>query len=196
MFCPRCGQLAAEEVRFCSRCGLPLDAAAEIVASGGRLARAAAPGDAGGALTPRQVSTRKGMAMTAAGLLFFGITALLTLFRDELFVLFIPAALFLCFGVMLMVAGLLRVEPGLNRRSRRREDPDAAAHPDAERAGARAAAKELPHARTIPASLYTKPAADTSDMAASPLSVTEGTTRLLEEEEGVHRRRVEERSRK
>ncbi|MCA1621121.1 MAG: zinc-ribbon domain-containing protein, partial [Acidobacteria bacterium] len=35
MFCPRCGQQAAEEVRFCSRCGLPLGAAAEIVASGG-----------------------------------------------------------------------------------------------------------------------------------------------------------------
>ena len=189
MFCPRCGQQAAEEVRFCSRCGLPLDAAAELVEAGGRPEWAQAVAEAAAPLTPGQRATRKGLAMTAAGLLFFTISALLTAYRDELFVLFIPAALFLCFGVMLTVAGMLRVEPALGKRRPRRGAADAPPQLGAERTRGGERGTELPPARTVPAALYTKPGADTSDMAASPLSVTEGTTRLLDEEGGAPSRR-------
>ncbi len=38
MYCPRCGQeRVSEELRFCSRCGLPLNLVTEIVNSGGTL---------------------------------------------------------------------------------------------------------------------------------------------------------------
>jgi zinc-ribbon domain len=37
MYCPRCGQQLASEIRFCSRCGLPLSVVTEIVANDGML---------------------------------------------------------------------------------------------------------------------------------------------------------------
>jgi hypothetical protein len=38
MFCPRCGQeQAANNLRFCSRCGLPLGIISEVIANGGTL---------------------------------------------------------------------------------------------------------------------------------------------------------------
>ena len=38
MHCPRCGQQqVSEEIKFCSRCGLPLGLIAEVVAHGGFL---------------------------------------------------------------------------------------------------------------------------------------------------------------
>lgn len=43
MFCPKCSQSQiSEDVRFCSRCGLPLEAIAEIVANDGALTLAPA----------------------------------------------------------------------------------------------------------------------------------------------------------
>ncbi|MET0624055.1 MAG: zinc ribbon domain-containing protein [Pyrinomonadaceae bacterium] len=185
MFCPRCGQQAAEEVRFCSRCGLPLDAAAEIVATGGRPVTRAEPDDAGGALTPRQRGTRKGLMVAAGGAIFFVIVALLLAVRDELFPFLILAALILTAGVMRMLYALLLEEHGPGAKTRK---PDAVKASDSvqELGGGRAA--ELPPARAVPVSFYANTSADTSDMAASPLSVTEGTTRLLDEvEEGGKR---------
>ena len=181
MFCPRCGQQAAEEVRFCSRCGLPLDAAAEVVEAGGspewHLARTEA---GGGALTARQRGTRKGLMLTVGGLLFFGVAILLTAFKEDFFVLLMPAGILLTIGVMRMLYALLLEEhkPDKKTAERLAAAPNSAA--ELVRGTPRGA--ELPPARTVPASLYTN-TADTNDMAASPLSVTESTTRLLDQDE-------------
>src|SRR5687767_3674622 len=99
MYCPRCGQQAAEEVRFCSRCGLPLDAAAELVEAGGVPDWLAAPGEAGGGLTPRQRGTRKGLMLVAGALIFFVVAAILTAFKEDLFVFLIPPGVLLTVGV-------------------------------------------------------------------------------------------------
>jgi hypothetical protein len=113
MFCPRCGQQAAEEVRFCSRCGLPLGAVAEVVEAGGELARP----DAGG-LTPRQRGTRKELLITAGGLIFFFVAAFLTaVVRDELFPLLILAGLIITVGVMRLLYGLLLEEHAPAKKS-------------------------------------------------------------------------------
>jgi len=181
MFCPRCGQQAAEEVRFCSRCGLPLDAAAEVVEAGGHpdwhLARAEA---GGGALTSRQRGMRKGLMLTIGGLLFFGVAILLTAFKEDLFVFLIPAGILLTIGVMRMLYGLLLEEDKPDKKTAKRA---AAAADDAAAGLGRGSSRgaQLPPARTVPASLYTN-TADTNDMTASPLSVTESTTRLLDED--------------
>src|SRR5436309_188212 len=37
MFCPKCGQQQADDVRFCSRCGFPLAGVNELIARGGQL---------------------------------------------------------------------------------------------------------------------------------------------------------------
>ena len=182
MFCPRCGQQAAEGVSFCSRCGLPLDAAAEIVASGGVAAAEAAVREPAATLTPRQRGTRKGLIIVIAGALFFIVAALLTAFlRDELFPLMIIAGVVLVIGVARMLYGLLLEEDAPPRKKSKRGEGSRA---ELGRTPARAG--ELPPARFVPASVYAKPGADTSDMAA-PQSVTEQTTRLLEEEEGAPR---------
>jgi predicted amidophosphoribosyltransferase len=39
MYCPQCSQeQIAEEMRFCSRCGLPLEIVSQLVRNGGALA--------------------------------------------------------------------------------------------------------------------------------------------------------------
>jgi hypothetical protein len=172
MFCPRCGQQAAEEVRFCSRCGLPLDAAAEIVETGGEFTRPSA----GRGLTPRQRGTRKGLMLTVGGLLSLKAALLLTLYKEDFFVLLVPAGILLIVGVMRVLYGLLLEEHAPARKSLKRTDVDAT--PKLAREQTRGA--ELPPARTVPANVYVKPGAQTSDMAA-PSSVTESTTRLLDE---------------
>ena len=175
MFCPRCGQQAAEEVSFCSRCGLPLGAAAELVETGGRPAPAQAEANVG--LTPRQRGTRKGLMITVGGLFFFAVAALLTAYRDELFPFLILAGVIITVGVMRLLYALL-----LEGQAPAKEPSKRAA--ELRREQARAA--ELPPARAVPASAYAKPGAQTSDMATPP-TVTESTTRLLDEDEAGRR---------
>jgi hypothetical protein len=180
MFCPRCGQQAAEEIHFCSRCGLPLGTVAEVVERGGELAR---PGAVSG-LTPRQKGIRKGLMLLVGGLLSFKAAVLLTVYKEDLFVLLIPAGIFIIVGVMRMLYGLLLEEHTRAQKPLKSAGRDAA--PALAREAARAA--ELPPARTVPISSYARPGADTSDMAAAPPpSVTENTTRLLDEEESGRR---------
>ncbi len=181
MFCPKCSQpQASGRVRFCSRCGLPLDAAAEIVASGGGITPAVREPSA--ALTPRQRGTRKGLIIVIAGILFFVVAALLTAFKEDLFPFLILAGIFLVAGDMRMLYGLLLEEHAPpEKKSKRAADSRAGLDRTPARGG------ELPPARTVPASAYASPGADTGDRRA-PASVTENTTRLLEEEEGAPRR--------
>lgn len=180
MYCPRCGQQASEEVSFCSRCGLPLDDAAALVESGGRIASREDSHEHARPLTPRQRGTRKGLLITVGGILFFILSGMLATAKDD-FVVFLPfAALVITFGIMRMLYAML-----LEDDAARRKSPKLAAA-DSERTraelarGARDAAR-LPHARTRPASDFAPRRADTSDMA-SPPSVTEATTSLLEKD--------------
>jgi hypothetical protein len=180
MFCPRCGQQAAREVRFCSRCGLALDAAAEIVEAGGNPEWYLSKSAAGRELTPRQKGTRKGLLLTAGGLVGFAIALLLTTFKEDLFVFLIPAGLVFVIGVMRMLYGLLLEDGGADRKRaalRGGAQPESGAKLPREKGRA----PELPPAHSTPVNAYAR--ADTSDMAA-PSSVTEATTTLLEEADG------------
>jgi cytochrome c biogenesis protein CcdA len=177
MFCPRCGQQAAEEVRFCSRCGLPLDAAAAIVETGGvpdlQPVRVEAEG---GELTPRQRGTRKGLMIVAGGVLFFIIVGILTAIKEDFFPFFILAGLIVIVGVMRMLYALLLEGHGPHRNAAARADAAGAAELS------RARAAHLPPARAVPANAYAKAPADTRDMAPAP-TVTENTTKLLDEKD-------------
>lgn len=175
MFCPRCGQQAAEGIRFCSRCGLPLDAALELVEAGGEPARTGA-----GGLTPRQRGTRKGLMLTAGGILFFCVAVLLTTYKEDFFVLMLPAGIIFVIGLMRMLYALLLEEHApANKPSKRA----AAAHgPAADLAREAARGAALPPARTVPIPAFSRPGARAGDVAAPP-SVAESTTRLLDEDE-------------
>lgn len=190
MFCPRCGlQLASEEARFCSRCGLRLDALAQFIEGGGRLDAREAAEDLP-ALTPRQRGTRKGIMILAGGLIFGLIALFLTAIKEDFFVFLVLAAFIMTVGIMRILYGLLLEDDSArkkrekrlkkeSRRSARDERPD----PARERrrgkpAGARG--KELPPRRSVPATAFARPGAETGETAAPP-SVTESTTRLLED---------------
>lgn len=190
MFCPRCGQQqASEEARFCSRCGLQLDALAEFIEAGGRPAALDAAEQLP-VLTPRQRGTRKGILIFVGGLIFCLIALFLTAMKGDFFVLLFPAAFILTIGVMRILYGLLLEDDSArkkqekrlkkeSKRSGRDERPDSARERvRGKLAGARG--KELPPRRSVPASAYTRASADTGEMAAPP-SVTESTTRLLED---------------
>jgi hypothetical protein len=178
MYCPRCGQQASEEVRFCSRCGLPLDGASALVEAGGRLAPHDGPHEHARALTPRQRGTRKGLLIMAGGLIFFGLALFLMHIKEDFFVLMLPAALVFTAGVVRMLYGLLLEDDAARRKSPKLKAADEHERTRAEFGRANAVA-ELPHAHTRPASDFTKKSADTADMA-SPPSVAEATTKLLE----------------
>jgi hypothetical protein len=182
MYCPRCSQQASDEVRFCSRCGLPLDAVAELVERGGLVdAERVGAGGETGALTPRQRGTRKGTLIMVAGLMFGILAIFLTLYKEDFFVLMLPAAIVLTIGVMRMLYGMLLEDDSARRKDTKKGIKPARdkARDELTRANSRAA--ELPPARAVPANAFTNSRSDTSDMAAPP-SITESTTRLLEED--------------
>jgi hypothetical protein len=181
MYCPRCSQQASGEVRFCSRCGLPLDAVAELVERGGLADERQVVADfEAGTLTPRQRGTRKGLLILVAGLIFGVIAAMLTAFKEDFFPLLIISAFLMTGGVMRVLYGLLLEDDSARRKAAKglKASRDKSSK-KLKSANSRAAV--LPPARSVPASLYTNGRGDTSDMAAPP-SVTESTTRLLEDD--------------
>ncbi|PYT04359.1 MAG: hypothetical protein DMF65_02240 [Acidobacteria bacterium] len=179
MFCPRCGQQqASDELRFCSRCGLQLDALAEFVEGGERLAVRDASEDLP-ALTPRQRGTRMGLLIIVAGLIFGVLAVILTAFKEDFFVFLILAAFIFTIGVMRMLYGMLLEDDSARKKAAKRSARDEKREKKGMKpAGARG--KELPPQRSVPASAFANTGGPTGEMSAPP-SVTESTTRLLEE---------------
>ncbi|HZT59898.1 MAG TPA: zinc ribbon domain-containing protein [Pyrinomonadaceae bacterium] len=185
MFCPSCGQQqASEEVRFCSRCGLRLDALAEFIESGGQFAARDASEDFP-ALTPRQRGTRRGILILVAGLIFSIVAFTLTVLKPEFTVLLIPASFVFILGVLRILYGMLLEDDAARKKAEKRAARDArrgtrrAGNRD-KLAGALASDRELPPQRSVPAQAFTKAAPATGEMSPPP-SVTENTTRLLED---------------
>jgi hypothetical protein len=169
MFCPKCGQQSSDEVRFCPRCGLSLAGLAAYV-----VANESAPAEAPAPRAPVMTARRRGMRR-GAKLMF--ICAVL-----------LPAAALLAFegdapGPLLLVltaglAGLawfvyswlfndnvVPVGKGAGRR-------------DLGAAGDRPA---LGAAQFSPAPLFTQQRGNTAEIYRPP-SVTENTTKLLDED--------------
>jgi len=178
MYCPSCGQQQiSSETKFCSRCGMPLGLVAEVVAQGGYLSQLAALNT-----KPPFFSKKKGVVFGTLWFIFLTMfcTAFLGILNgpEELIAL---VAITGVFGAMMIIVGSLVLLPS----SKVQRIPGAAgplappAIPPAQRAGA------LPAQQSVPADAYSTPRAgswrDTNDL--QPTSVTEGTTRLLNEDD-------------
>jgi hypothetical protein len=175
MHCPKCGQQqVSEEVRYCSRCGLPLSGVAQLIAADGL--HPALEQDGGKALrSPRRRGFRQG------ALMMFVAACLLPLI-DALHIE--PVIL------MLFIAGLMRMlyaaifQEGAPRRRKKGEERAASYIPPASPSQMETRMNDaaLPTAHSIPAGMYGRQArVDTSEMSP-PRSVTENTTRLLDEQ--------------
>ncbi|HVF49925.1 MAG TPA: zinc ribbon domain-containing protein [Pyrinomonadaceae bacterium] len=165
MFCPKCSQQQlSESVRFCSRCGFPLEVVSELVTNDG-------------ALTTRDVQTppvrqsslrRKGMQegakLTLGGLVLTPFGYALCFVFDSVIPVMFPLTVFLA---------------GLAWMAYHRFFGDPTALPPAPASFIETPARNfaLPAERSIAASLAT----NTAEIG-QPSSVTEHTTRLLDGE--------------
>ncbi|HWS54710.1 MAG TPA: zinc ribbon domain-containing protein [Pyrinomonadaceae bacterium] len=182
MFCPECGQQQiSDEARFCSRCGFQLAGVTGLLATRGALPADATPA-ALAPETPRRKGVRQGAKLFLIGLFLIPLLAIFYEMSRGLLPEELPLA-----GVIVFVGGLLRMiyaalfEDGPYRRQP--ASPFAYAPPAAQPLSApRPPAAELPPARGVPARGYAAPRADTGEISYRP-SVTEGTTRLLDEQD-------------
>jgi hypothetical protein len=179
MYCPSCGQQqVSNEIKFCSRCGMPLTTVAEVVHHGGFLPQLA---------MLAQQSYKKPWFSKKNGVVFGALWFIfLTMFCTAFFgILGAPEefvgiiAITGVFGAMMIIIGSLVMLPS----SKPPLVFDPAVHMPQELRGG--AMPILPAAQTIPVDAYAAPKTgswrDTSDL--TPNSVTESTTRLLEKQE-------------
>ena len=170
MYCPKCGQQQISDgARFCSRCGLPLDGIAEIVATNGLLAPAVTPPQ-----KPQPWLRRKGIR-TGAKLVFlsvilFPVFLAMAIIFDEPVPLFVPFTIFLI-GLAKIIYTQLFGESDLPAMSAPPPQPFAF-NPTQARA-------ELPTQQSVPASFNASRANSTAEITQPP-SVTEHTTVLLD----------------
>lgn len=181
MFCPQCGQRqVANEMRFCSGCGLPLGAVAEVLARGGQLPTYAPAAQGPRPLTPRQKGGRQGAMLMLSTMLVVPLVVFISIFITGGPEFFVPAAAVICF-----MGGLLRIIYALMfEQHAAAAAPAPPAHAYVPPAmppnylGAYERGTALPPAQSIPAQSFRPPRFDTGELAAPP-SVTDHTTRLL-----------------
>ena len=173
MYCPKCGQQqVSDEMRFCSRCGLALSGLAEWIA-GSALPAKPADEPQTVALSPRRKGMRRaGKLMFFSGVLvpvFLGIS----LIFDEGAPMIVPFVMFF-FGLAMMLYARLFSDAGpvndaLPNNPAAQTSP---LPPSSTRSSLPAANMPLPP---------TGRQARTNELAQPP-SVTENTTRLLDNE--------------
>jgi len=177
MHCPACGQQqVSNETKFCNRCGLPLTVVAEVVSYGGYLPQLA------------ELSKKNDTMWTRKNGLFFALfwfifwVPLMASILGGVFgieILGEICALVGCFGALMIFIFAL----GFMKRPVRYADPRLYAVPN-QMHGTSSPQPALPPQQSVPASSYAPPHPgnwrDTNDLQPS---VTEGTTRMLDEEE-------------
>ena len=172
MYCPQCSQQQiSEEMRFCSRCGFPLTGVRDLVAIGG-VPDAPLKAERGRAMR----GVRQGVWITLSAILVGLFVLVLTAIEDELAVL-------LLFPVLAILVGFVRTLYAVfvqERKERKASELTYVAPPTPLRSRF-TNTPELPAARAIPADTFVRPIKRTAEVAQPP-SVTENTTRLLEDE--------------
>jgi hypothetical protein len=178
MFCPKCGQSqVSDEVRFCSRCGFALGVVAPLLTNHG-VSHVGAPLVAAQGVSPRRKGIRQGGKLMLFGtflIAFLAVFVELTGFPDE----------FPLVGVLVFLAGFLRMIYAFLFEDK---TPAAVApiHPTGQtfapqQFDPRAQPGALPPAEFRPAPSFFAPRTDTAEIATPP-SVTDHTTRLLDDQ--------------
>ncbi len=183
MYCPSCGQeQVSEETRFCSRCGLLLTSIAAIMNNGGVLPQNLAARSGSKLKSLRKKGVKQGLFIFLLTFLVVPITAIIAIsLRAGPFPIAISA-------VLLSVGGLLRMIYALMFEADE-ELPQTISGQNALNVSdsyfdKTNSDKALPPEQSIPVSSYMPPKQgnwrDTNDLAQP--SVTEGTTKLLQDE--------------
>ena len=183
MHCPRCGQQqVSEETRFCSRCGFLLTGIAQVVSNDGIVPQQNNTFFAAG--SPRRRGVMQGVFFFLLMFLFVPLTAILSSSLG------IPPFLPAISAILFFVGGMLRVVYALMFESgvsggKTLEERVLSGTPIL---ASKERVSELPPAQSIPVNIYAAPPGaghwrDTNDLAATPGSVTDSTTKLLQKDE-------------
>jgi hypothetical protein len=185
MYCPQCGQRqVSSEMRFCSRCGFPMGGVAELLAQGGVLGVGEEGKQEQQGISPRRKGVRQGVMMMLLGSVIVPILAILDSFADgpSILDLLVPIAAVICFagGMMRILYALLFEQntPEIKRDAPAYVPSAMPAQLDSVRTSA------LPPAQSVPVPNFAPRRANTAELV-QPQSVTENTTRLLDEDKNT-----------
>lgn len=185
MFCPQCGQQQTTGViRFCSRCGFPLDGVIQLLSAGGTLPMYRDPEEPV-PVSARRKGVKQGGVLLLSGIVLVPLLGVMTEFSNSNFLQILMAfAAIICF-----IGGPLRMlyaaifEEGAPRPIRPYGPPMQAPRPQFGPPLQHHGALPPPPARS-PSSWRSRP--NTAELV-NPPSVTENTTRLLEKEDRTDR---------
>lgn len=181
MFCPQCGQQQATGViRFCSRCGFPLDGVIQLLGSGGMIPVYRSP-DEPVPVSARRKGVKQGGVLLLSGAVLVPLLGVMASFGNSAFLEVLTAfAAIICFigGPLRMLYAAVFEEGAPPRQMM----PYAGARPAPQpQFGPPSPQHALPMPPTrVPSSWRSRP--NTAELA-NPPSVTENTTRLLEKED-------------
>ena len=186
MYCPQCGQQqASSEMRFCSRCGFPLGGVLELLAQGGVLKSGGGDVLREQALSPRRRGVKQGVLLMLFGTVIVPVLGIINSYQDRTtsleILVAISAVIFFAGGLMRILYALLfeSSAPAVKTDATASTSP---ATPAAFDAAPRISA--LPPAQGIPVPSFAPRRMNTAELAQPP-SVTENTTRLLDEEKAI-----------
>ena len=179
MHCPRCGQQqATDAMRFCSRCGFPMEGTMHLLANGGMLpVFQTSPVEK--TISPRRRGVKQGALIMLLGVLLVPILGVFTSFAsgrlENLFEFFLIISALLCFlgGPLRMLFAAIFEDgaPATHYTPQMNYSVPPAVPP--------ARVSALPPPAVNPASQWRRP--DTGEMQ-TPVSVTDSTTKLLDRE--------------
>lgn len=179
MFCPQCGQQQIPgTVRFCSRCGFPLDGVIQLLGNGGILPLYRDPEEPA-PMSPRKKGVRQGGMLLLSGAVIVPILAMFANFTNATFIEILAAlAAIICF-----IGGPLRMlfaavfEEGAPKPFRPYGPPTPMHAPPQHFAPQPQRPVLTPPPARAQGGWRSRP--NTAELA-NPPSVTENTTRLLE----------------
>ena len=182
MYCPQCGQQqVSESVRFCSKCGFPLDGVIQLLENRGMMPVYHAV-DGAKEISPRRRGVRQGGILLLTGALVVPILGVLDSFagNSSLLDIFVAIAAILCFlgGPLRMIYAALFEEGAPIRQAGSSSYLPPSAPQQSEIRGR--GAEALPPAPVNPG-LGWRPQPNTAELFRPP-SVTENTTRLLDKD--------------
>jgi hypothetical protein len=184
MFCPQCGQQQASGViRFCSRCGFPLDGVIQLLGSGGMMPVYRSP-DEPVPISARRKGVKQGGMLLLSGAVLVPLLGVMASFGNSAFLEVLTAfAAIICFigGPLRMLYAAVFEEPA-QRPMNHYAPPMPAPKPQF---GPPVQHQPLPPAPSRPVGGW-RPRPNTAELV-SPPSVTENTTRLLEKEDRTDR---------
>ncbi|HEX5889873.1 MAG TPA: hypothetical protein VFY61_14290 [Pyrinomonadaceae bacterium] len=183
MYCPQCGQQQASGVvRFCSRCGFPLDGVIQLLTTGGMLP-VYHQSDEPQQPSPRRKGVKQGAILLLSGAVIVPILGVLASFSNAAF----PQVLAALAAIICFIGGPFRMlyaalfEEGAPRRFPAYGPPPPIPMP--QQFGPPRQHTALPPQPVRPPA-WRKP--NTAELA-NPPSVTENTTRLLDKEDHTER---------